>query len=124
MLTQRARVEICRRVGQDGASVAAVAREFGVSWRTAMCAVREHGLPRVEDPDRLDGVAALGLDETVFQAASATRVTRLVTGIVDLARSRGSARLLDVIADRSASALVSWVNQRDASWQAGSAPPR
>jgi transposase len=30
-LTQRARAEICRRVGEDGASVAAVAREFGVA---------------------------------------------------------------------------------------------
>ena len=42
-LTERARVEICRRVGEDGASVAAVAREFGIGWRTAMGAVREHG---------------------------------------------------------------------------------
>ena len=46
-LTSRARAEICRRVGEDGASVAAVAREFGISWRTAMGAVREHGQPRV-----------------------------------------------------------------------------
>jgi hypothetical protein len=41
-LTGRARAEICRRVGEDGASVAAVAREFGIGWRTAMAAVREH----------------------------------------------------------------------------------
>jgi transposase len=37
-LTERARAEICRRVGQDAASVAAVAREFGIGWRTAMTA--------------------------------------------------------------------------------------
>src|SRR4051812_16108804 len=61
-LTERARAEICRRVGQDGASVAAGAREFGIGWRTAMAAVREHGTPQVEDPTRLDGVEALGLD--------------------------------------------------------------
>lgn len=30
-LTERARVEACRRVGQDGHSVAQVAGEFGVS---------------------------------------------------------------------------------------------
>jgi transposase len=43
-----------------------------------------------------------------------------VTGIVDLTRRRGgSARLLDVIEDRSASALVSWVSQRDPGWRAG-----
>ena len=76
-LTGRARSEICRRVGEDGASVAAVAREFGIGWRTAMDAVREHGIPRVDDPDRLDGVEIVGLDETAFQAASATRATSL-----------------------------------------------
>jgi transposase len=123
-LTGRARAEICRRVGEDGASVAAVAREFGVGWRTAMGAVREHGTPRVDDPARLTGVRAVGLDETAFQAASATHPTRFVTGIVDLTThalrpARGPARLLDVIADRSGSALVSWMSDRDPVWRAG-----
>jgi transposase len=121
-LTERARVEICRRVGEDGASVAAVAREFGIGWRTAMGAVREHGRPRVEDPTRLSGVRALGLDETAFQAASPTRSTSFVTGIVDLTRRGnhgGPARLLDVIDDRSAAALLSWLNEREPTWRAG-----
>lgn len=72
-LTERARAEICRRAGQDAASVAAVAREFGIGWHTAMTAVRDYGTLRVDDPTRLDGVEALGVDETAFQAASATR---------------------------------------------------
>jgi transposase len=119
-LTERARAEICRRVGQDGASVAAVARDLGIGWRTAMAAVSEHGTPRVDDPSRLDGVEALGRDETAFQAASATRSTSFVIGIVDLTRRPGgSARLLDVVDDRSASALVSWINQHDRDWRAG-----
>ena len=118
-LTRRARAEICRRVGEDGAWVTAVAREFGVGWRTAMVAVREHGTPRVDDPGRLAGVEALGLDETAFQAASARRSTSFVTGIVDLTRGFGPARLLDVVEDRSASALVGWMNQRDPGWRAG-----
>ncbi len=42
------------------------ARDFGVGWHTAMAAVRDHGQPLVEDPTRLDGVEALGLDETVI----------------------------------------------------------
>jgi len=88
-LTERARAEICRRVGQDATSVAAVAREFGIGWRTAMTAVRDYGAPRVDDPDRLGGVKALGVDETAFAAASATRPTSFVTGIVDLTRRRG-----------------------------------
>jgi hypothetical protein len=66
-LTERARAEICRRVGQDAASVAAVAREFGIGWRTAMTAVRDYGTPRVDDCDRLADVQALGLDETAFR---------------------------------------------------------
>jgi transposase len=118
-LTERARAEICRRVGEDGASVAAVAREFGVGWGTAMAAVRDHGTPRIADPAQLEGVDAVGLDETAFQAASATRSTSFVTGIVDLARGPGPARLLDLVADRSASALVSWMNLRDPGWRAG-----
>ena len=118
-LTQRARAEICRRVGQDAASVAAVARELGIGWRTAMTAVRDYGTPRVDDQTRLDGVEAIGVDETAFQAACATRSTSFITGIVDLTRRRGPARLLDVVAGRSASALVGWVNDRSPGWRAG-----
>ena len=36
-MTERARAEVCRRVGEDGHSVAQVARDFGVRWATAMC---------------------------------------------------------------------------------------
>ncbi len=35
-----------------------------------MRAVADHGIQLVEDPTRLDGVAALGLDETSFLKAS------------------------------------------------------
>ena len=92
-------------------------------WRTAMGAVREHGQPRVEDPARLDDVVGVGVgvgvDETPFQVAAATRSTSFVTGIVDLIRGRGPARLLDVVEGRSTSALVSWVAERDPAWRAG-----
>jgi transposase len=53
--TERARREACRRVGQDGHTVAAVAAEFGVGWGTVMTAVRDYGRPLVEDPNRLAG---------------------------------------------------------------------
>jgi transposase len=117
-LTERARAEVCRRVGEDGASVAAVARDFGVGWGTAMAAVRAHGTPRVDARERLDGVAVLGVDETAFQAASATRSTSFVTGIVDLTRRDRPARLLDVAADRRSSGLLRWMSQREAGWRA------
>lgn len=50
-LSERARAEMCRRVGDDGDSVAEVARAFGVGWHTAMDAVRSHGQP-VDQTDR------------------------------------------------------------------------
>ena len=39
VLTERARVQACRRVGQDATDVAAVAAELGVGWPTVMRAV-------------------------------------------------------------------------------------
>ena len=94
VLSERARVEACRRVGRDGQSVAAVARDLGVGWHTVMRAVREHGQPLVDDPDRLIGVTALGTDETAFVRARRDRPSLFVSGLVDTT----SGRLLDVVA--------------------------
>jgi hypothetical protein len=78
----------------------------------------------VVDPDGSAPSFAGGLDKAgKVQAASATRSTSVVTGIVDLARRGGSARLLDVIDDRSTPVLVCWINQRDAGWGARIAVP-
>jgi transposase len=60
VLTERARAEACRRVGQDAHAVAAVARDLGVGWATIMRAVADHGTPLVDDPTRLEDVTALG----------------------------------------------------------------
>ncbi|HEX4103353.1 MAG: hypothetical protein WAN20_03115 [Pseudonocardiaceae bacterium] len=72
-----------------------------------MAAVRQHGQPRVDDLARLSEVEAVGMDETAFQASCASRATSFVTGIVDLTDGPGPARLLDIVAGRSASALSS-----------------
>ena len=42
VLTERARREACRLVGEDGLEVAAVATTLGVGWGTVMRAVREY----------------------------------------------------------------------------------
>jgi transposase len=115
-VTQRARIEACRRVGEDGHTVAAVAADFGVGWATIMGCVREHGRPLVDDPARLDNVHTLGVDETAFLAATATRHTVYATGIVAL---NGRARLLDVVEGRSGSVLSGWVSARDQAWRDG-----
>jgi transposase len=96
VLTERARAEACRRVGKDAHAVAAVARDLGVGWATVMRSVHDHGTPLVDDAARLEGVAALGLDETSFLKATRVAPTRWVTGLVDLERGR----LLEVVADR------------------------
>jgi hypothetical protein len=61
-----------------------------------MRSVHDHGTPLVDDAARLEGVAALGLDETSFLKATRVAPTRWVTGLVDLERGR----LLEVVADR------------------------
>jgi transposase len=115
VLTQRARAEACRRVGKDAHAVAAVARDLGVGWATVMRAVAEHGQPLVDDPARLAGVTALGLDETSFLRATPTAPTRYVTGLVDVE----GGRLLDVIADRTTRAVTAWLSARPQAWLAG-----
>jgi transposase len=114
VLTERACAEACRRVGKDAHAVAAVARDLGVGWATVMRAVRAHGRPLVDDPTRLEDVAALGLDETSFLKATRLAPTRYVTGLVDLDRGR----LLDVVADRTRAAVDGWLHARPAAWLA------
>jgi transposase len=114
VLTCRARAEACRRVGKDAHAVAAVARDLGVGWATVMRAVADHGTQLVDDPARLDGVAALGLDETSFLRATRTAPTRYVTGLVDLE----GGRLLDVVADRTRAAVGGWLDARSRDWLA------
>jgi transposase len=116
MTTRAARVA-CRRVGRDGESVAVVAWDFGVGWGTVMRAVSEHGTPLVDDPARLAGVAALGVDETAYLAATATHPTEFATGLVDLTRTTGPARLLDVVPGRSGAVLSTWLRGRDIEWR-------
>ena len=80
-----------------------------------MAAVRDHGQPLVEDPARLDGVEALGLDETVMLHAGPRRRTTYVTGFVDL----HGGRLLDIALGRSGSVVETWLAERDENWLAG-----
>jgi transposase len=114
VLTERARAEACRRVGKDAHAVAAVARDLGVGWATVMRAVHEHGTQLVDDAARLEGVVALGLDETSFLRATPTAPTRWITGLVDLERGR----LLDLVADRTRAAVDGWLDARPRDWLA------
>src|SRR5204863_6493428 len=86
---------------------------FGVAWRTVMDAVRAYGQPLVDDPDRLAGVSALGVDETAFLAANGRHHTQYVTGMVDVT----AARLLDVVPGRSGTVLSQWIAAQPQPWR-------
>jgi transposase len=115
VLSERARREACRWVGEDGLDVAAVATTLGVGWGTVMRAVHEYGQPLVDDPNRLADVQAVGVDETAFLAANATQATIFVTGIVALpGPDRPCAQLLDVMPGRTKAVVQQWFSGRDA----------
>ncbi|MFL5334997.1 MAG: ISL3 family transposase [Geminicoccaceae bacterium] len=117
VLTERARVEACRRVGQDAHSVAAVAADLGVGWPTIMRAVRHYGQQILDAQWLHTAVVKLGVDETAFLAATATSHTRFVTGLVDLAPAAGGpARLLDVVEGRSGKVVTDWLEERGTDW--------
>ncbi len=111
-LTERTRRRLAEMVNIDGLSIAAAAVEFGVGWHTAHTAVADYTDPVVDDPDRLEGVAGIGVDEKRFLNATATRRTVFTTQIVDLDRHR----LLDVIEGRSRDVLAGWLAERGSVW--------
>jgi transposase len=116
-LTERARVWAFEQVGAADAAVSRVAAGLGVAWWTIMRQVLHRGRPLVDDPARLDGVTAAGVDETAYLRANATRSTTFATGIAELSPGR-PARLLDLVEGRSGTALGAWLADRDTAWRA------
>jgi len=111
-LTQRARREICRRVGEDLDTVAEMGRVFGVGWQVAHQCVIDYGDALITADDRLDDVSALGVDEHTFQHANPRRRTQMATTFVDLDRGR----LLDVTPGRSGDVVRDWVRTQPIWW--------
>jgi transposase len=117
-LTERARAWAFEQVGRHDAAVSRTASVLGVAWWTVMRQIIQRGTSQVEDPARLQEVTAVGVDETAYLRANATRSTTFATGIADLTPGR-SARLLDVVKGRSGSVLASWLADRDQAWRVG-----
>ena len=112
LLTDRAGAECCRQVGRNARPVTQMAAELAVSWDTVMDAVREHGEPLVNDPDRIGMVTALGVDETTFLAANREHPTLFATGMVDLRRRV----VIDVVEGNSGEDLGSWLDAQPPAW--------
>lgn len=53
LLTERARYEAFRRLGEEARSTAEVANAFSVAWDTAWATFEDHAVPAVEDPQRI-----------------------------------------------------------------------
>lgn len=117
-LTERARQWVFDQIGCRDATVSWMARVFGVGWHTVMRVVAARGKPIIDDPTRLDGVSAVGVDETAYLRATGTHSTLFATGIADLTPGR-AARLLDVVDGRSGTVLATWLSDRDEQWRAG-----
>jgi hypothetical protein len=95
-------------LAHDDTTVSALARHLGVDWHTLWAAVQVAATARLDDPDRLAGVTALGVDEHVWRP-SRHGPDRAVTSMVDLTRDqhgRLRARLLDVVPGRSGTAYA------------------
>jgi transposase len=116
VLTERARRWAFEQVGRCKRTVAAVAAELGVGWWTVMRAVREFGEPLVDDPVRVDGVSAVGVDEHAFLAATPIKPTTYVTGVVDITPGRPP-RLLDVLPGRSGKIYAEWLAEQEQAWR-------
>ena len=117
-MTERARVWAFEQVAAADAAVSRVAAVLGVAWWTVMRQVIDRGTPLIDQPHRLAGVGAVGVDETAYLRANAHRATTFATGIADLTPGR-PARLLDVVEGRSGTVLAAWLAERDQMWRAG-----
>jgi transposase len=119
--TRRCARYILRRLMIDRATVAAVARELGLSWDTvntiAMDATR---MIVAADTTRLDGVRVIGVDEHRWSHTRRPGEDGYVTVIIDLTPvldGTGRARLLDLVPGRSAAALTSWLSAQTATFR-------
>lgn len=111
--TRRCARYICRRLMIDRATVAAVARELGLSWDTVnTIAVDATQVILATDTTRLHGVRVIGVDEHRWSHTRRRGEDGYVTVIIDLTPvldGTGRARLLDLVPGRSAAAFTTWL---------------
>jgi transposase len=119
--TRRCARYILRRLMIDRATVAAVARELGLSWDTVnTIALDATRMIIAADTGRLDGVRVIGVDEHRWSHTRRPGEDGYVTVIIDLTSvldGTGRARLLDLVPGRSAAALTSWLSAQTAAFR-------
>jgi transposase len=119
--TRRCARYILRRLMIDRATVAAVARELGLSWDTVnSIAMDATQMILATDTTRLDGVRVIGVDEHRWAHTRHSDGDGFVTVIIDLTpvlEGTGRARLLDLVPGRSAAALTSWLSAQTSAFR-------
>jgi len=119
--TRRCARYVCRRLMVDRATVAAVARELGLSWDTGnTIAMDATQMIVAADTTRLDGMRVIGVDEHRWSHTRRPGEDGYVTVIVDLTpvlAGTGPARLLDLVPGRSAAALKTWLSAQSAAFR-------
>ena len=102
-------------------TIARVAEALAVSWGTANDAVLAEGRQvLVADPQRLDGVRVIGVDEHAWRHTR--KGDKYVTVIIDLTAVRagtGPARLLDMVEGRSKQVFTGWLQTQSAEFRDG-----
>jgi len=92
-LTVRAAWWALSCIQRDNASVASIARRLGVDWHTVWEAIKPLLEQLADDPNRLVGVDAVGVDEHIWHHQPRSgKGPREQTGIVDLTRRNGKTK--------------------------------
>ena len=116
VVTTRTERWILQRIVIDKMSVAAVAANLAISWRTVNQIAIAAARTLVYDGDHLDGVRCLGVDEHKWKHVRGQGDPSFVTVLIDLTPvidGTGPARLLDMIGGRSKQVLKEWMGDRD-----------
>lgn len=116
VVTTRTERWILQRIVVDKMSVAAVATNLAISWRTVNQIAVTAARALAYGGGHLDGVRHLGVDEHKWKHVRGQGDSSWVTVLIDLTPvidGTGPARLLDMIAGRSKQALKMWMAARD-----------
>lgn len=112
---------ILQRLAIDKMSVSAVAKALGLGWNTVNAVAAELTRELVfNSHGHLDGVRYLGVDEHKWKHCRGQGEADFVTVLVDLTPvidGTGPARLLDMVAGRSAAVLKTWLNAKDVNFR-------
>ena len=115
--TRRCTRWILQRLAIDRTGVSAVAKALGLGWDLVndLAVSKIHSMV-YDQPGHFDGVRILGVDEHKWKHVRGDGSSSFVTVLVDLTPvvdGTGPARLLDMVAGRSAKVLTDWLEARD-----------